>query len=254
MVDALAAGLLATGHRVVFRRPQLCNAHDDGWPSLVVCHGLRGASADLAAAARARGLPVLIVEQARWRDVGHDVALLRDDLQWLPTVGDAKRVGKLPKDSQGEAILVCGQKPGDAAHGRNAAELAAWATETVAALREMTARRILFRPHPLAAGLVPPGVDGVADGPLEDALAEAHAVVAINSGIGWSALAAGCVVHATDAAAAWGPFGVSLADVDKAARSPKAARTAALARVAASQWTLDELRDGTAVSRTLEAA
>lgn len=141
-------------------------------------------------------------------------------------------------------VLVCGQVPWDASVQHH--DHIAWCRETVAEIR----RRgfdALFRPHPVA---VRKGgafeVDGrISPNPLlKQDLSTASAVVTFNSNSAVDAVIAGVPVIAMDMGSmAWGVAGHSLNDLDS---PPMPDRTSWANSIAYAQWTVDELRDGTA--------
>jgi len=126
-------------------------------------------------------------------------------------------------------VLVCGQVPGDAAHGMDAATLKAWLLEQISRYDD-----VLYRPHP-RGGIDLPGVK-TQRGPLSDALAGARLVVTCNSNVGHDALLAGIPVVANGRAAYEELSGETLPSVQ--------ARRDYFNRVAYGQWTLAEMRSG----------
>lgn len=135
-----------------------------------------------------------------------------------------------PENPSGTYILIAGQVPGDAALcGR---DLNPWYAEQAARDWRLAVK---FRPHPLAyrrAGAVKPvpGAETI-NGELSDALAGAAMVVTFNSNTGVDALMAGKTATAEDEGSMiWG-----VTDRESWAH-----------RLAWRQWTLDEIRDGSA--------
>lgn len=126
-------------------------------------------------------------------------------------------------------VLVCGQVPGDAAHGMDANAYISWLRETISQYPEA-----VYRPHP-RGGVDLPGIESHT-GPLSEALAGARLVVTWNSNVGHDALLAGVPVVAHGPAAYSELAGETLPSVDP--------RREYFHRVAYGQWTLDEMRSG----------
>lgn len=131
-------------------------------------------------------------------------------------------------DPKGYA-LICGQVPGDAAHGLDANAYTNWLRETVKQYPNA-----VYRPHP-RGGIDLLGVESHT-GSLKDALAGARLVVTWNSNVGHDALLAGVPVVAYGPAAYAELAGETLPSVDT--------RREYFHRVAYGQWTLDEMRSG----------
>lgn len=126
-------------------------------------------------------------------------------------------------------VLICGQVPGDAAHGLDADSYLNWLREIVSQYPDA-----VYRPHP-RGGIDLPGVESHT-GSLEEALAGARLVVTWNSNVGHDALLAGVPVVAHGPAAYSELTGETLPSVD--------ARREYFHRVAYGQWTLAEMRSG----------
>src|SRR5690606_30504297 len=126
-------------------------------------------------------------------------------------------------------VLVCGQVPGDAAHGLGYEGYTSW-------LRDVLSRYpdAVYRPHPAGAPLFSyPRTD---TGPLADALAGARLVVTYNSNVGHDALLAGVPVIAEGRAAYAELCGEELPSL--------ADRLAYFHRAAYGQWTAAEMETG----------
>lgn len=240
---AFAEGLHAEGLGVVFSPPKYFRPHDVRREAVaVVVDGLGREAAPIAAAYRRFGIPVWMLELPRLRAEADAVAVLRDSLHWLPAANHRVAVTGEKGKSAKSCVLVALQKPGDAAHGMDVNAMHAFAREAVTAARAH-GLPVTIRPHPLSLGEVPAdawGADAVSRPDaesVEDVLRTAAAVVTWNSTVGWDAIAAGVPVY-PQGVASYGEYAGPLT----AAR-----RKEALARAAASQWTMDELRDGSAV-------
>lgn len=126
-------------------------------------------------------------------------------------------------------VLVCGQVPGDAAHGMQADEYRAWLSDQVGRYEN-----IVYRPHP-RGGIDLPGIESDRR-PLTESLSGARLVVTYNSNVGHEALMAGVPVAASGPAA--------YAELAGEALPTAAMRRAYFNRVAYGQWTRDEMRSG----------
>lgn len=126
-------------------------------------------------------------------------------------------------------VLVCGQVPGDAAHGMDAAALRAWLLEVA-----VEYSNVVYRPHP-RGGIDLPGMK-TQRGSLAEALAGARLVVTYNSNVGHEALLAGVPVMAHESAAYADLTGETLPSLDE--------RRNYFDCLAYGQWTRDEMRSG----------
>lgn len=237
-------------------RPSLWQPCDfDPAATLVVTHGLHGGSAAAHAAHRAAGHPVIIWDLPRLREEYAAIGLYVNDLQWLaPEAVRAPVCGDPLKGRRADTILVCGQKPGDAAHGMDDAALRAWIRTTIADAKA-TGLPVTFRPHPhdraaMVADFYGADAISLASEPLADAFATAACVVVHNSTAGWEAIAAGVPVVATDPMASFADYTTTL---EERKVLPKAKRAEALARCASGQATMAELADPAYIRRTFLA-
>lgn len=245
---ALAEGCKREGVRPHVQRPGLFRASDAIPTALaVVVNGLGREGQAIATVYRALGIPVWVVELPRLRDELDAHALLFDSLQWLPEAnGRAVVADKKVKRTPTE-VLVAIQKPGDASHGMDIHALNAWTRDAVAMLK-VEGHRVVVRPHPLSHAETPGdiwGADRLSEPggeSLTEAFATASEVVVYNSTVGWDAIAAGVPVRALGSDCAYAAY-----------QGPLTAkqRTEALARAAASQWTLAELSNGSALRATV---
>jgi len=126
-------------------------------------------------------------------------------------------------------VLLCGQVPGDAAHGLDAQQIESWAREAAAHWPN-----VRYRPHP-RGGIDIAGLESDRS-PLAKALAGARRVVTINSNVGHDALLAGVPVLADGPAAYAELAGDVLPTVE--------ARREYFARLAYGQWTVAEMASG----------
>jgi len=234
----------------------------------IIVPGMRYAYGNAVRIYGERGVPAVVLDLGYFRRADPETLESEDHywqlglngLNWLPSrqtppdrfdrllitvTGPQRRTGL----KRGDPVILFGQLPGDAAHGLDEAGVTAWANETVATLRALTDAPVLWRPHPYA---VMPNSSNRADpaprheGSLARALREASAVVTINSTAGLKALVRGVPVFCRPDA-----FYAYLANTDLAAiASPYMpdAQTLRLFldRLAYAQWTMPEMRDGTA--------
>jgi len=252
---AFRAGLLAQGHKAVWRSASDYKQGDTEKFDAVVVTGLRAQGAWIRDDYAALGVPVVVIDYgylrrtsgvATW-ETGH----------WQVSVGGLNRppsfecpgdrfetLGLEIKPRQtlrkGLRPLVLGQHVGDPSHGCTAEEMAAWAQWLC------DAHGARWRPHPDS-----PGVEVRADraeGTLAEVLASANVVYTLCSTGGLEALLAGVPAVATmPDRACWGELsGEKLPTV--------AARRALCARLAYGQWTLDEMRSGQAAGFVMEHA
>lgn len=237
---ALVEGL--ERHRV--RTTQLTTGTD-----FVVCWGWRNGYVW-----RRRGHTVLVMERGYVGDRFASLSLAWNGLNnrgTAPRADDGgerwrRRYGHLlrPWRKGGEYALLVGQVRNDAAVGD--LDIQRWYVKAAARMRErFPALPVLFRPHPveIRRGLSPavPGVPTL-HGSLADALERAAVVVTYNSGTGIDAALAGVPVIACDEGSmAWD---VAAHGLDADLVRPD--RDAWCAQLAWRQWSLDEVRDGTA--------
>jgi hypothetical protein len=260
-VAAFAAGLAARTIPHVWRRPVPGSIELVPGVTHVVTEGIRGPAGNVHAAYRAIGRDVLILELPRLRasleverkQCISSWGMYPNSLHALPMrVGNEAVVWGLLKHPEPREVLVCGQKPGDTAHGMDARACATWARETIALARMQFRKPVTFRPHPSDVLLDPStayGADAISHPSketLRTALHRAWAMVTYNSTSGVDAIDAGVPVYYTahadvvayrDYAA---PLGAPLRKLTKSERAT------CLARFAALQWTESQMRDGTA--------
>lgn len=260
-LSAFADGLAARGIGHTWHRPVPGCLQPVPGATHAVVEGLRGYAGELHQNYRAAGVPVFILELPRLRaSVRHERkqqadtwALYPDDLHALPRrVGNRAIVWGLLPHHEAREILVCGQKPLDAAHGMDAGQHTAWARDTVALARLQYKKPVVWRPHPLDVHRVTHtsvGADRMSDPgreSLRDAMARAWAVVTYNSTAGVDAIDAGVPVFYSAPAAQVSyadyaaPFGAALRKLTKGERA------GCLTRMSALQWTRAQMVSGIA--------
>ena len=144
---------------------------------------------------------------------------------------------------QGHYTLVMGQVPGDMA--TNGIDLRFWYDQIIDEIKQHTDGPVCFRPHPKARQHGPTtGKAEILGGSLEEALQNAGFVVTYNSNSGVDAALAGVPVYAADEGSMAWPIAAhtlgELFDFDFKDRSQW------LYDLAYTQWTANELADGTA--------
>lgn len=147
-----------------------------------------------------------------------------------------------PWRADGGHVLVCGQIPWDASVQDT--DHIEWCRQTVSRIRERTARKVIFRPHPKCAAQVEYGVnaDAISCAPLAMDLEGAHCVVTFSSNTGVDAALAGIPVFADDfGSMAWPIANKSFAWIDAPIRP---AREQWARNLAYTQWTLEEMKEG----------
>ncbi|MCC9627624.1 hypothetical protein LOC68_04405 [Blastopirellula sp. JC732] len=150
-----------------------------------------------------------------------------------------------PWRKTGEHIVLCGQVPWDASVQH--VDHVEWCQETARTLRQLTSRKIIFRPHPLAKDAIEmqgPGIDVVyskADSLLED-MENAWAVVTFSSNAGVEATLAGVPAFVCDEGAMGYP--ILNKDLHRIESPIKPDRTQWLFDLAYTQWTLEEAAMG----------
>jgi hypothetical protein len=219
-----------------------------------LAHGLRDVLADF----RATGRKAIYIDLGYWgrrkrtRFDGYHKLVLNDRhptayFQRVPKSPErfiAHGVPILPWREEGDHILVVGMSAKAAAAEGLVAE--SWERQTIAQLRQLTKRPIIYRPKPNWDGSRPiEGARYEREQPLEEALRGAHAVVARHSNVAVDALLAGipCIC----------PHGVASVlsghDLSQIETPPMpAGREQWAADLAHVQWSIAEMESGAAWS------
>ena len=151
---------------------------------------------------------------------------------------------KLQGLSQGESVLVCGQVPWDASVQH--INYSKWCAETLAKIKRMTNRDIIFRPHPLQKEAIKTsGVTMSTENTLTEDLRRSFCTVAFNSNSGVESILGGVPTFAFDE----GSMVFKLANTDlESIDSPyfptDEERNPWAYNLAYSQWTTNEMSDG----------
>lgn len=246
-------GLAGLGHSCVRRQPGVYRRGEVEKFDLVLVVGFGGSAAQVASDYRGEKVPVIEMDVPSVHPLrpGSFWRLSLGGPHWLipegPTTLRSEALGLEPLFSpgrRGSSILICGQAAGDAAHDLSTgAAIVAWAEGIAKRCREQVDKPLVWRPHPADTSLRPQGFDAVSLGPLEDALATAHAVVTISSGAGLVALRRGVPVVATGPAV-YGHLAQEIKHLPKLPPPSKDRVADLFARLAYQHWTRDELQSG----------
>lgn len=242
VVSALAQGFEAVGCETAARASAYHRGEVEDF-DLVVSYGMK-AGRRVRDAYRAAGVPVVVVDWGYLARVNspdeHEAGHFQVGLGRLNAVPpfacppdrfDALGLEIVEQGGDPSGyVLVCGQVPGDAAHGMDAATLETWLREGLASKHG----DVRYRPHP-RGGIELAGVQSDRR-PLAESLAGARVVDTYNSNIGHDALLAGVPVVAHKSAAYAELAGEDLPSVE--------ARRDYFNRLAYGQWTLAEMRSG----------
>jgi hypothetical protein len=264
--DALLSGARIAGIRVVQQRP-IFNPRDGLIANVaaVFVDGLRGDCRAVRDAYRAAGVPVYVIDLPRLRAATGDDDSVAVGLYLYTHAFLSQRMANravvhgVIADRLERDVLVCGQKPDDAQHGMDLAGVTAWATETIARCRALFPDRVIvYRPHPKAQRVDHEalyGADAVSipgQTTLREALATAAVLVTHNSTAGVEAIDAGVPVlyTASPDTVCYAEYAIELKNFERLGDGSlpafdPAARETFLARCAASDWTIEQLRDGT---------
>lgn len=251
--EAMAAGITRAGDYVV--------SGETGRPDALVCYGWD----DPATAYRLRRIPVVTMDMPWFRRMPptDPAACVKLSVNhWHPTayfqakpkpVDRWKLLGLpiLPMRHAGGPIIVAGSGP--KASVRDGNEFQAWERETIAALRDLTDRQIIYRPKPYMKNAAPPPIEG-ADmdraTPIADLLKGAWAVVTRQSNVAVDALRLGVPAFCFEGVGS----ALALQDLSliEAPRIPTdQERQQFFADLAYCQWSMSELSSGAAWSHIL---
>lgn len=172
---------------------------------------------------------------------GRYYRVTKNALQYIrgPSWLDFERLEELgvdiaPSRKAGDHVLVC--PPDEVFANLNGFDAATWRTNVLAALREITKREIRVRERTCGEGR---------GAPLAEDLDGAWALVTYTSNAAVEALCAGVPVICTAPSAAWDLASRRLEDVESPRVWGVRRRRDWAARLAANQWTLAEIRNGT---------
>ncbi len=262
LYEASAAGLKAAGYEVVGQAPGAWSpSQAERGVDLAFVHGLRGKLGEIADFHGKLKIPIVIYDLPHLRKPGQN-RITPMDHGWLPEFEDGDvpfdRLDALGVEIQerrrvkGLSVLLAGQVSGDSAHGMDGAKYRKWVEHTIKTLRAVCDSEIVWRAHqddPWRAE----GVDGYSDARTEtlaEALEKSWLLVTYNSTSGLEALISGLPVVA-EGPAVYGALAHRLNQFAKIGPpDPKALREL-LARIAYTQFTLEELATGTPILAAL---
>lgn len=235
VVTAFARG---AGCALAYAEDELVRRGDE-WPTIPVVWGVLRGSAEIVARAKVQDLPFYYIDHAYFdRGHGHSYRITLSRHEAGPVRKcDEDRLRRLevrikPWRKSGRAIIVCPPtKYFAVAHG-----CPNWLEETLYHLRLETDRPIVVRSKPV------PGEPFV---PLEEAIADAHALVTHSSNVAVEAACLGTPVFVAPTSAA-APIGHT--DLTKIEKPRYPDRRPWLAHLAYSQFSLEEFASGTAWS------
>lgn len=253
--QAMARGIKAHGDIPLTIDSGRPSQHD---VSCAVMYGMSTEHIALLKLYRGQGVPVVVVDLGYWgRDQGgtisgyHKVAVNhwhpQDAQLRLPVPPDRwDRLGLTikPWRRSGETVLVAGMGP----KSQPLYELGAaqeWDISAIERIREVSKRKIVYRPKPGHVAALPP-IPGTVYSPPEESLAhrlaEAWCVVTNHSNVGIDALVAGVPVFCRDGAAR----GLALDDLSRI-EDPiyPSGRERLMHALAYCQWTVAEMEKGT---------
>jgi hypothetical protein len=208
---------------------------------VVLVHGQREPMASIVSQYREAGIAVLVSDLPRWRALPHEIGIFFGGLHGMPPEGVAGRREALlpeaigPMRSGGSHLYVIGQKPNDAAHGMNVFALQRSLDALASHYMAETGLPVRFRHHPKGherVQLTVPHTVEMPEQPID--FTDAAMVLTVNSTVGLEALMAGVPV-VCNPSAYYAPW-----------TTPDADRADLLDRVLATQWSVEELADGTA--------
>lgn len=246
----IAKGVEAMGLAPVWRNPWAFTKDQTEPFDVVVIPGLIAQCKDILEAYKAKGVPVLVQDAGYIRrDLGY-FQLGWNRLNWMPDAGDharAKAIGAVAKSrrKKGKYVLVCGQKPGDAQH--DIQDMDEWARLTVKIIEDASDLPVVYRSHPRV--MAP-------ECSIAEALEDAAVMVTHNSTSAYQAFVDGVPVVCTDEDAVYAGCAQNFDDVfvkgkNIVQRTVKT-RQAMLDRIAAAQWTREELETGKPTTYMIE--
>lgn len=250
---AMAAGIARKGGKVVLRPSS--EHRDRCHYSAVIFYGLAGGLAKVLADYRDTGRRAFYIDLGYWGrrklsrwDGNHKIALnSRHPTAYFqnrpkpPDRFEQFGIAIRPWRSSGRHIVVIGMSAkAAAAEGFRPHQ---WESETIAALRQLTDRPIIYRPKPNWAEARPiPGSEFGRGPPLEYHLVNCHAVVAHHSNAAIDALLAGVPCICPDGAASV-LSGHALEEIENPPMPD--GREQFAYDLAYTQWSVDEMQHGT---------
>ena len=218
---------------------------------IVFSAGLGNPMGEVYSGYTAKAVPVIVTDAAFIRLP--DYFQMGFGLNWLPS-WDCEEdrflsLGiELKERSQGECIVIAGQKPDDAQHRISEDKLTELYQGWVDEIKNHTDRPIIFRPHPRRPTMRLEGVshDVPTDkkrGGLDQLLLNAHCLIAYNSTACTDALIAGVPFYSHSSQAQALSNGLDFSSIETPWFPDDHARLAHLNRVAHAQWKESEISD-----------
>ena len=249
-----AEGLRKVGHDFRWRNHNAWSGETEPF-HCVVTYGARAQALDLIRHYESKGVPVVVIDHGYMKRVniredylsGHfQVGMGR--LGWVPPAAHSDRFETLGvsvcerPERPLRNILILGQVGHDASH-RKTPEQLMQGYASIGERLQSAGMKVRFRGHPLGPDVKPAlPMDGVRL--LSDAIADADAVLSLNSNAGLDALVAGCPAivmlrsHYDEISYRW-PVPLQLV------KAPPAQQVKAyLHRLAYAQWTAAEMSEG----------
>jgi hypothetical protein len=253
VLTAFAEGIASCGFAAVWRNPSVFTADQTMQCNVAVVLGQRGPAKEILTSYRALYVPALVIDAGYLRREANYWQVGWNGLNWLtPVQCQADRWKALGLSmtkgrQEGNHVLICGQKAGDAQHNINPVR---YAESTITELRRHTNRELVWRPHPGNSDRVN-GADRVSESqgnPLANDLVGAHCLVTHNSNSGHEALIAGVPVFCDSRAIYAECANIDLSQIE---RPKMPARSRYFYRLAYSQWTPDEMASGACLSHMM---
>lgn len=248
LMAAMHDGAEAIGLSPCYVYPLLWSEDEAKEYGLVIVIGMLEQSRRIRDHYAGQGIPVLVLDAAFiFRDRGYYQVSL-GNLNGIPDDAPHDRaaaMGLVVEDrvqSRGHHVLVVGQKPRDAQHSL---DTEAWCKATCSVLESITDRPVIYRPHPQSQNEPTPKHTLVSN------LTNCHCMVTHNSTAAYEAILHGVPVICDSCAAYADVCETDIGQVEHPRQGSTEERQKLLDRVAAGQFTLDEMRSGEALlSRT----
>lgn len=261
VLESMRKGFVATHNLPIWRRADVFTEQCyEKQFDIVVCNGLRGRYAAINETFTKHEKPVIVTDLGYIRkNPGYfQVGLGR--IGWLPTFACPRdRLDKLELQinrrkektlKSVKKVLICGQRPDDAAHNLDEKQLINYYMGFVPRLRDMFPDvKVIWRPHPDST-LKLGGCDGTSRGDLLAELEDTDAIITYNSTTGLTGIIEGIPVICHHSA-----YYSELCQIDLAHKLELPSLDQVerfLSRVAYAQWTAPEMESGEAITFMLK--
>lgn len=257
VLNSISIGLEASGKQAVWRRHDVFTS--DCFESafdMVVVNGLRKQYAKIHDMYSSHNIPVLVTDLGYIRRNPGYFQVGFNRLGWIPGFPcpkdrlDALEI-EIKREKEGNSkiknVVICGQRPMDAAHNLTEEELIAYYSQQLTAIREnIKDSHVTWRPHPNSQMKLT-GVDAV-DLSLDfaDKLGNFDVIVAYNSTVGLAGITAGVPVICHPSAYYAEMCETDISNIKNVAIKSAREVEMFLARVAYGQWTVAEIESGAA--------